>query len=65
MSILTETVDALMADLQAKVEEYNQLGAALEKTKEEIISLQGALNALKKVQAAEAGDVTPVDAEVA
>ena len=65
MSALTEKVDALMADLQAKVDEYNQLGASLEKTKEEIISLQGALNALKEVQAAESGEATPVEAEVA
>ena len=65
MSALTEKVDALMAELQTKVEEYNQFGAALEKTKEEIIALQGALNALKEVQAAEAGEATPVDAEVA
>ena len=65
MSALTEKVDALMADLQTKVEEYNQLGAALEKTKEEIIALQGALNALKEVQAAEADDATSVEAEVA
>jgi uncharacterized protein YoxC len=65
MSALTEKVDALMTDLQTKVEEYNQLGAALEKTKEEIIALQGALNALKDVQAAEAGEATPVEAEVA
>jgi hypothetical protein len=65
MSVLTEKVDALMADLQTKVEEYNQLGASLEKTKEDIIALQGALNALKEVQAAEAGEATSVDAEVA
>lgn len=65
MSVLTEKVDALMADLQTKVEEYNQLGAALERTKEEIIALQGALNALKEVQAAEADDATSVEAEVA
>jgi hypothetical protein len=65
MSVLTEKVDALMAELQTKVEEYNQLGVSLEKTKEEIIALQGALNALKEVQAAEAGEATPVDAEVA
>jgi peptidoglycan hydrolase CwlO-like protein len=65
MSALTEKVDALMAELQTKVDKYNQLGAALEKTKEEIIALQGALNALKDVQAAEAGEATPVDAEVA
>jgi len=65
MSVLTEKVDALMADLQTKVEEYNQLGASLEKTKEDIIAIQGALNALKEVQAAEAGDATPVEAEVA
>lgn len=65
MSALTEKVDALMADLQTKVGEYNQLGASLEKTKEDIIALQGGLNALKEVQTAEAGDATPVDAEVA
>jgi peptidoglycan hydrolase CwlO-like protein len=65
MSALTEKVDALMTELQTKVDEYNQLGAALEKTKEEIIALQGALNALKEVQAAEADDATPVEAEVA
>lgn len=65
MSVLTKKVDALMADLQTKVEEYNQIGATLEKTKEEIISLQGALNALKEVQAAESDDATPVEAEVA
>jgi hypothetical protein len=65
MSVLTKKVDALMADLQTKVEEYNQLGASLEKTKEDIIAIQGALNALKEVQAAEAGDATPVEAEVA
>jgi len=65
MSVLTEKVDALMAELQTKVDEYNQFGAALEKTKEEIISLQGALNALKEVQAAEGGEAAPVEAEVA
>jgi hypothetical protein len=65
MSALTEKVDALMAELQTKVDEYNQFGVALEKTKEEIISLQGALNALKEVQAAEGGEATPVEAEVA
>ena len=65
MSALTEKVDALMADLQTKVEEYNQLGASLEKTKEDIIAIQGALNALKEVQAAEADDATHVEAEVA
>lgn len=65
MSVLTEKVDALMAELQTKVEEYNQFGSALEKTKEEIIALQGALNALKEVQAAEAGEATSVDAEIA
>ena len=65
MSALTEKVDALMAELQTKVDEYNQFGVALEKTKEEIISLQGALNALKEVQAAEGGKATPVEAEVA
>jgi hypothetical protein len=65
MSVLTKKVDALMADLQTKVEEYNQIGAALEKTKEEIISLQGALNALKEVQAAEGDEATLVEAEVA
>jgi hypothetical protein len=65
MSALTEKVDALMTELQTKVDEYNQFGVALEKTKEEIISLQGALNALKEVQAAEGGEATPVEAEVA
>ena len=65
MSALTEKVDVLMAELQTKVDEYNQFGVALEKTKEEIISLQGALNALKEVQAAEGGEATPVEAEVA
>jgi predicted nucleic acid-binding Zn-ribbon protein len=65
MSALTTKIDALMAELQTKVDEYNQLGASLEKTKEELIALQGALNALKELQNAEGDEVTAVEAEVA
>jgi hypothetical protein len=65
MSALTTKIAALMAELQTKVDEYNQLGASLEKTKEELIALQGALNALKELQNAEGDEVTAVEAEVA
>jgi uncharacterized membrane protein len=65
MSVLSEKIDALMADLQTKVDEYNQLNTALEKTREAIISLQGALGALKELQDAEGGESVAVEAEVA
>ena len=50
-----------MASLQEKINTYNETTAALEKTKEEIIALQGAINAIKELQAEEEGStaVTP------
>ena len=51
-----------MVDLQGKINTYNETAATLEKTKEEIIALQGAINALKELQSEEVA--TPVIADV-
>jgi flagellar capping protein FliD len=64
MSALTEKIDASMSALQTKVEEYNKLVVSLEAVKGEVLSLQGALNALKEVQAAESDEATTVKTEV-
>jgi hypothetical protein len=57
MTTIDAKVASLMADLQDKVNTYNETAVALEKTKEEIISLQGAINALKEFKSE---DVPPV-----
>jgi peptidoglycan hydrolase CwlO-like protein len=57
MTAIDAKVDSLMANLQEKINTYNETVVALEKTKEEIISLQGAINALKEFKSV---DVPPV-----
>jgi hypothetical protein len=61
MTNLSAKVDTLMASLQEKINTYNETTVTLEKTKEEIIALQGAINAIKELQAEEEGSaaVTP------
>jgi len=56
MAPIKEKVDSLMQQLQEKVDTYNQASELLAKTKEEIISLQGALNALQELQEEEAAE---------
>jgi hypothetical protein len=53
MSTIQEKVDSLMTDLQQAVDVYNQASETLAQTKEKIISLQGALQALKELQEAQ------------
>jgi len=62
MTAIASKVESLMADLQGKINTYNETAATLEKTKEEIIALQGAINALKELQSEEVA--TPVIADV-
>jgi hypothetical protein len=63
MSALTKKIDALMSALQTKIEEYNKLVVSLEAVKGEVLSLQGALNALKELQTAESDESSTVDTE--
>lgn len=53
MSSLAEKIEASMAELQAAVTKYNETASELEKIKEELFKLQGAVNALKELQAGE------------
>ena len=62
MTTIASKVESLMVDLQGKINTYNETAATLEKTKEEIIALQGAINALKELQSEEVA--TPVIADV-
>jgi len=56
MASIKEKVDSLMQQLQEKVDTYNQASELLAKTKEEIIALQGALNALQELQEEETAE---------
>ena len=53
MGTIQTKVDSLMAELQQAVDTYNQTSETLMQTKEKIISLQGALQALQELQKAE------------
>jgi hypothetical protein len=53
MSSLAEKIEFSMAELQAAVTKYNETVAQLEKIKEELFKLQGAVNALKELQEVE------------
>jgi len=53
MSSLAEKIESSMAELQAAVTKYNETVAQLEKIKEELFKLQGAVNALKELQEVE------------
>lgn len=53
MSSLAEKIESSMAELQAAVAKYNETVAQLEKIKEELFKLQGAVNALKELQEVE------------
>ena len=53
MSSLAEKIESSMAELQAAVTKYNETAAQLEKIKEELFKLQGAVNALKELQEVE------------
>jgi hypothetical protein len=53
MSSLAEKIESSMAELQAAVTKYNETVAQLEKIKEELFKLQGAVNALKEFQEVE------------
>jgi hypothetical protein len=53
MSSIAEKIESSMAELQAAVTKYNETVAQLEKIKEELFKLQGAVNALKEFQEVE------------
>jgi exonuclease VII small subunit len=53
MSSIAEKIESSMAELQAAVTKYNETVAQLEKIKEELFKLQGAVNALKELQEVE------------
>jgi hypothetical protein len=64
MTAIATKVESLLSTLQSKINAYNETAATLEKTKEEILSLQGAINALKELQSEEEQEVSAVQAEV-
>jgi small-conductance mechanosensitive channel len=59
MATVTEKLETLTAELEKVVEQHNQAVQVMNAAKEQAISLQGAINALRELQE----DETPTEDE--